>query len=292
MKKLLAALMALMVLCGCAGAHAARYGWAFLIYDLGMSIEMDGAYQRTDEQALAEMNGFEKSGNVKPDLILELYHPETYAQLFVYCAEGSPYDNLDELTGAYAEDLGASGEAAGSDGTSWQILPEGEFYGLECARILSSFQNVNAEYVLLLSEDHSAYIITLITFDGTPPDSQLDGIEFGLHRGDAGDPALVGGVVHLVGDGGGHVPEAGDPGVRGGRRLPAGQAHQQRGGLGAGGGGGQIICTVDEPQSGEGVGGSEILPLQGGGGGQGAHRQQEGAEDRSESSFHGNGLHT
>ena len=31
-----------------------------------------------------------------------------------------------------------------------------------------------------------------------------------------------------------------------------------------GGGGGQIICTVDEPQSGEGVGGSEILPLQGG----------------------------
>lgn len=181
MKKLLAALMALMVLCGCAGAHAARYGWAFLIYDLGMSIEMDGAYQRTDEQALAEMNGFEKSGNVKPDLILELYHPETYAQLFVYCAEGSPYDNLDELTGAYAEDLGASGEAAGSDGTSWQILPEGEFYGLECARILSSFQNVNAEYVLLLSEDHSAYIITLITFDGTPPDSQLDGIEFGRY---------------------------------------------------------------------------------------------------------------
>lgn len=179
MRKLLAALMALVLMCGCAGAQAARYGWAFVIYDLGLSIEIDDSYQRTDDEALEDVNSFEQSGNVKARLILELYNPETYAQMFVYCAEGSPYDNLDELTGAYAEDLGASTDQPGADGTEWQILPEGKFQGLECTRILSSFQNVSAEYVLMLSADHSAYIIALITFDGAPPDSQLEGITFG-----------------------------------------------------------------------------------------------------------------
>lgn len=199
MKKLLAALMALMLLIGGAGAQAARYGWAFVIYDLEMSIEIDNAYQRTDAQTLEETNSFEKSGNVKPDLILEVYQPETYAQLFVYCAEGSPYDNLDELTGAYAEDLGASTDAPDANGTTWQIIPDGEFYGLECTRILSSFQNVNAEYVLLLSDDHSAYIITLITFDGTPPDSQLEGIAFGRYI--AADESGEGLTIASGGDG-------------------------------------------------------------------------------------------
>ena len=50
MKKLLAALMALMLLIGGACAQAARYGWAFVIYDTEISIVIGKAYQCTYPQ--------------------------------------------------------------------------------------------------------------------------------------------------------------------------------------------------------------------------------------------------
>lgn len=180
MKRLLAILMALLlVMAPC--AQAAHYGWAFVIYDLAMAIEIDDSFVRTDDETLAGTNSFERSGNVKPDLILEVYDPDSRSQLFVYCAAASPYENLDELTRAYAEDLGAIDGQPDENGTVWRILADQEFMGKPCERILSSFQNVNAEYILMLSEDHSAYIITLITFDGQPPESGLKGITFGAY---------------------------------------------------------------------------------------------------------------
>ena len=106
-------------------------------------------------------------------------------------------------------------------------------------------------------------------------------------RRDAGDPALPGGVVHLLGDGGGNIPEAGQPVVcRGGLFCP-GQMHQQHGRLCPGGGGVQIICRVDQSQGGEGVRGPGRLPLQSGGGGDHAHRQDKDTEERKKSFFHG-----
>jgi hypothetical protein len=178
MRRLIAILMALMMLSLAPCARAEHYGWAFVIYDLGMSIEIDNSFTRTDDATLEQTNSFERSGNVKPDLIMELYNPDTRSQLFVYCAPISPYDNLDELTQAYAEDLGATVDSPDENGTAWQILTGQEFCGAPCARILSSFQNVNAEYILMLSEDHSAYIITMITFDDQAPESALAGITF------------------------------------------------------------------------------------------------------------------
>ena len=77
--------------------------------------------------------------------------------------------------------MGAIDGQPDENGTVWQILADQEFMGKPCERILSSFQNVNAEYILMLSEDHSAYIITLITFDGQPPESELEGITFGAY---------------------------------------------------------------------------------------------------------------
>ena len=73
MKRLLALLTALIMLCLTPCAYAQHYGWAFVIYDLGMSIEIDNAFTRTDDETLAQTNGFERSGNVKPDLILEVF---------------------------------------------------------------------------------------------------------------------------------------------------------------------------------------------------------------------------
>ena len=151
MKRLLALLTALIMLCLTPCAYAQHYGWAFVIYDLGMSIEIDNAFTRTDDETLAQTNGFERSGNVKPDLILEVFSADTQSQLFVYCAAESPYDNVNELTQA--------------------------------------FQNVNAEYVLMLSDDGSAYIITMITFNGQAPDSALEGITFTEYGTAAATPA-------------------------------------------------------------------------------------------------------
>lgn len=181
MKKLLALLLALIMLGAAACAHAEHYGWAFIIYDLQLSIEIDNTFMRTDAAALAQTNNFAKAGNVKPDLILEAYEPNSHAQLFIYCASGSPYDNLEELTLAYADDLGAVLDHTDESGTAWQILYDQEFNGMACTRILSAFQNVNAEYILMLSPDHSAYIITIVSFDGKPTDSSLSGITFGRY---------------------------------------------------------------------------------------------------------------
>lgn len=178
MKKLLAILTALIMLCLTPCAYAQHYGWAFVIYDLGMAIEIDNSFTRTDDETLAQTNSFERAGNVKPDLILEVFNAETQSQLFVYCAASSPYDNVTELTQAYAEDLGASVNQPDENGTTWQILLDQEFAGRPCARILSTFQNVNAEYILMLSDDGSAYILTMITFNGQAPESALDGICF------------------------------------------------------------------------------------------------------------------
>lgn len=189
MKRLLAISMALLLMLLTPCAQADHYGWAFVIYDLSMVIEIDDAFVRTDDETLEQTNSFERSGNVKPDLILEVYDPDSRSQLFVYCAEGSPYDNLDELTRAYAEDLGVVEGQPDENGTMWQIQSEQEFLGAPCSRILSSFQNVNAEYILLLSEDHSAYIITMITFDSQPPESALEGITFGSYNPATPEPA-------------------------------------------------------------------------------------------------------
>ncbi len=189
MKRLLALLTALIMLCLTPCAYAQHYGWAFVIYDLGMSIEIDNAFTRTDDETLAQTNGFERSGNVKPDLILEVFSADTQSQLFVYCAAESPYDNVNELTQAYAEDLGASVDHPDENGTTWQILSDQEFAGRPCSRILSTFQNVNAEYVLMLSDDGSAYIITMITFNGQAPDSSLEGITFTEYGTAAATPA-------------------------------------------------------------------------------------------------------
>ena len=75
------------------------------------------------------------------------------------------------------------------NGTTWQILSDQEFAGRPCSRILSTFQNVNAEYVLMLSDDGSAYIITMITFNGQAPDSALEGITFTEYGTAAATPA-------------------------------------------------------------------------------------------------------
>ncbi|MFR2459791.1 MAG: hypothetical protein ACLTAO_11570, partial [Christensenellales bacterium] len=122
-------------------------------------------------------------------LILEVFSADTQSQLFVYCAAESPYDNVNELTQAYAEDLGASVDHPDENGTTWQILSDQEFAGRPCSRILSTFQNVNAEYVLMLSDDGSAYIITMITFNGQAPDSALEGITFTEYGTAAATPA-------------------------------------------------------------------------------------------------------
>ncbi len=174
----MAILMALILLCLAPCAQAGHYGWAFMIYDLGLSIEIGNSFMRTDDETLEQTNSFERSGNVKPDLILEVYDSQTRSQLFVYCAAGSPYDNLEELTLAYAEDLGAVSDGLDANGTAWSILRGEEFMGMPCTRILSTLQNVNAEYILMLSDDHSAYIITMVTFDGKAPDSSLEGVTF------------------------------------------------------------------------------------------------------------------
>lgn len=178
MKRKLAALMALIMLCLGSCAHAQHYGWAFVIYDLGLSIEVDNSFTRTDDETLDQTNAFEQSGNVKPKLILEVYDSVSQSQLFVYCAEESPYQNVDELTLAYAEDLGAVADQTDENGTTWQILYDQEFCGRACTRILSTFQNANAEYVLMLSDDGDAYILTMTTFNGQAPDSTLEGITF------------------------------------------------------------------------------------------------------------------
>lgn len=178
MKRMFATLMAIIMLCLGPCAYAQHYGWAFVIYDLGLSIEVDSSFTRTDDETLDQTNAFEQSGNVKPKLILEVYDSESQSQLFVYCAEESPYQNVDELTLAYAEDLGAVTGQTDEDGTTWQILYDQEFCGHACTRILSTFQNANAEYVLMLSDDGDAYILTMITFNSQAPDSTLDGITF------------------------------------------------------------------------------------------------------------------
>ena len=84
MKRLLALLTALIMLCLTPCAYAQHYGWAFVIYDLGMSIEIDNAFTRTDDETLAQTNGFERSGNVKPDLILEVFSADTHPHVHGY----------------------------------------------------------------------------------------------------------------------------------------------------------------------------------------------------------------
>ena len=150
-----------------------------MIYDLNMSVVIDPSYEKTDEATLAQTNSFAQAGNVKPLLILEVFNPESRSQMFIHCAPESPYEDVLELTRAYAEDLGAVNGATDSNGTVWHVLTEAqEFGGLPCCRILSSFENVNAEYILLLGADKCAYIITLLTFNNQPPESELEGIEF------------------------------------------------------------------------------------------------------------------
>ena len=115
--------------------------------------------------------------------------------------------------------------------------------------------------------------------EGAPGVGGEGGVRPELHHRGAGDPALPGGVVHLLGDGGGHVPEAGDPVVGRSGLLRAGQLHQQHRRLGPGGGGVQVICSVDKTQGGESVRRTGRLPLQSGGGRDRAHHQEKGTEE-------------
>ena len=79
---------------------------------------------------------------------------------------------------------------------------------------------------------------------GAPGVGGDGGIGLEIQRGDAGEPALVGGIIHSVLAPGGHIPVAGEPGVCRRGLLGPGQTHQQHGGLGPGGRSSQIVPGV------------------------------------------------
>ena len=107
--------------------------------------------------------------------------------------------------------------------------------------------------------------------------------------GEAGDPALSGGVGDRgtgVG-GGGVVGRAGGDGLAGGCLFSTGQADQQHCGVGPGGGTIQGVVPPDNIERGQRVRGAAGLPLQSGSGGDGAHQQDQSAQQGEKAVFHG-----
>ena len=94
---------------------------------------------------------------------------------------------------------------------------------------------------------------------------------------------------------GGHIHEAGDPGILCGGGLCTGQPYQQDGGLGPGHRRLQGVIVPGafyQVQGGQGIRLTESIALQGSGGRNSAQQQEQSAEQSEDMLFHGGCLRT